>query len=84
MTLQCGNGITKGFSKGCRHDMRTIYIIMCVVFAAIFCPTVFARLHPHVQFTRDIGTQTLLDVVGNGVGIDIDSTILPGYFPSSR
>ena len=52
---------------------------MSVIFAAILSPTVFARLHPHVQTNRAIRPQSLLNIMGNGVGIDIDGTVLPGH-----
>ena len=37
MAFQCGYGITKGFGKSCRHDMRTIYITK-VSHLQIACP----------------------------------------------
>ena len=66
---QYGNLLAECIGQQIGYHSGAIYIIMCIVLLALWLRRLFAGSIPHVQLLRRLGSQTLLQVVGNGVGI---------------
>ena len=52
------------------HDVGTMYVIVRVVLTAVGHAGLLAGQEPHVQFLRSLGAKSLLEFMGDAVGID--------------
>ena len=82
--LQHGNLLAEGISEQSGYDMGTIYIIMCIVLLALGLAGLLTGTEPHVEFLGALTAESLLQVVGDLVGIDEMAVHTTGHIAGSH